>query len=622
MNENKQYLENYTGVSSREILETRVIDYDNPNQVNKSILEDGRDRSNWKEYNKPNWKPNYAANNKKEAKKGVISKFLSNMSRYGLEYGEDVYALMRAIPADPKLLAKDDQMLNQDLFTQLTSNWKKKQNADQNFFEKDLGLKRESLRKLALQPELEDILDVMTNEAIVYDADNAYFIDSFLDEKILGDIKPEVVKQIKESLSTAFLRFYYLLGWKTRAWDDFKRFLIEGVLAYLIIYDDISKPKVIKAIVPLDPLTLTRTFKNGKTYWIQFKGVQGKERTLLDAEVVYITYQETNVINRTSYLERLVRPFNIYRIIEQAQIIWTTTNSQYRTKFTIPTGSMNKVQQAQTLNAAMNRYKEDIRFTSETGELTINGQINMPFNKEYWFADAEAGSPSVEVLGGEGPEMNDNDQLKYFKNQLYKISKVPLSRFDQEDSSTFFGTDITSVARTEMDFGRFINRLRNIFSQIILKPLQLQVALDIPELRQDKYILDAINIQYKSYNVFEELLEQELMQKRVEFIQTMKDSLVDMDANGNDVKFWSSKFLVQKYLKLSDAELELNSKLKEQEKTELSAIDATEVTTENKQELDKDVLLEDKGKDKDKKKKQKSKDSSKEEDNKKKKEEE
>ena len=38
------------------------------NIVNKSILEDGRDRSNWKEYNKPNWKPNYAANNKKEAK--------------------------------------------------------------------------------------------------------------------------------------------------------------------------------------------------------------------------------------------------------------------------------------------------------------------------------------------------------------------------------------------------------------------------------------------------------------------------------------------------------------------------------------------------------------------------
>ena len=69
MNENKQYLENYTGVSSREILETRVIDYDNPNQVNQSILEDGRDRSNWKEYQKPNWKPNYAANSKKEAKK-------------------------------------------------------------------------------------------------------------------------------------------------------------------------------------------------------------------------------------------------------------------------------------------------------------------------------------------------------------------------------------------------------------------------------------------------------------------------------------------------------------------------------------------------------------------------
>lgn len=581
MNDNKKFLEEFTGVSGRDISPTRVVDFDNPDTINE-----GNNVNDWKNTKTTNWKPKYAANNKKLAKKGVISKFLSNMSRYGLEYGEDIYDLMRAIPADPKLLGKEDQMLNQDLFTQLNSQWKKKQNADQNFFEKDMGVKRETLRKLALQPELEDILDVMTNESIVYDSDNAYFIDSFLDEKILGDVKPEIIKEIKDSMSSAFLRFYYLLGWKTRAWDDFKRFLIEGILAYLIVYDNISNPKAIKGIVPLDAITLTRTYKNGKTYWVQYKGIQGKERILMDAEVIYITYQETNVINRQSYLERLVRPFNIYRIIEQAQIIWTTTNAQYKTSFTIPTGGMSKTQQAQTVNSAMNRYKEDIRFSSETGELTVNGQINLPFNKEYWFSEPDdGGAAQVEVLGGEGPEINDNDQLNYFKNQLYKISKIPQSRFDQEGGESFFGTDITSVARAEMDFGRFVNRLRNVFSQIILKPLQLQVALDIPSLRQDKFILDAINIQYKSYNVFEELLEQELMQKRVEFIQTMKDSLIDMDSLGNEVKFWSSEFLVQKYLKLPDVELKLNERLKKEEVLKLSAVGPEETDESIQEEL-------------------------------------
>ena len=101
-----------------------------------------------------------------------------------------------------------------------------------------------------------------------------------------------------------------------------------------------------------------------------------------------------------------------------------------------------------------------------------------------------------------------------------------------------------------------------------MKPLQLQLALDIPELQEAKEILDAIQLRYQSYNLFEEMFEQEVMQKRVEFVQTMKDSLCDMDPEGNEVKFFSSEFLVRKYLKMSDADLKLNKKLSEKEREE------------------------------------------------------
>jgi len=224
----------------------------------------------------------------------------------------------------------------------------------------------------------------------------------------------------------------------------------------------------------------------------------------------------------------------------------------------------------QTLSSAMNKYKEDIKFIGDTGELTINGQVNMPFNKEYWFPENESGSPEIETLGGDGPELNDNDQLKYFKNQLYKISKIPLSRFDQESGETWFGADATSVARVEIDFARFVTRLRNQFAQIIIKPLQLQLALSIPELQDNRQFLDALSLQYKSYNLFEEMMDMQLMQARVEYIQTMKESMIDMDKEGNEIKFFSSKFLVQKYLKLSDADLKLNDKLKQEEIKELN----------------------------------------------------
>ena len=516
-----------------------------------------------------NFKPNYAKEEKKKGKR-TIAKFFSNMARFGMDYDDKVIDNMRAIPADKNFIPKTDQLVNQDLFSHLSSSWKVKSNADKSFFEKDYAQKREALRKLAIQPELEDILDTMSNEAIVYDSDLTYFAEPFIEQQEINMLKKEVQDKLIDTMTTYFKKFYKMLNWKYRAWDDFKRFLIEGIMAWEIVYDNLEKPTQIIGLVPIDPATLTKKFNNNKWYWVQFKGMQGKERQLLDSQVIYIEFQDTKSINRVSYLERLIRPFNIYRIIEQAQIIWTVTNSSFKTKFTIPVKGMNKTNGMQTLNSAMNRYKEDIKFLTESGELTVNGQVNLPFNKEYWFPENDAGSPNIETIGGDGPDLNDNDQLKFFKNQLYKVSKIPLNRFDQESGESWFGTDPTSVARTEIDFGRYVTRLRNVFSQIMIKPLQLQLALSIPELQDNKQILEAISFQYKSYNLFEELMEIELMNKRVEFIQTMKESMIDMDKDGNEIKFFASKFLVKKFLKLSDGDISLNEKYKQEEIDELN----------------------------------------------------
>lgn len=493
-----------------------------------------------------------------------FAKVLTAFSSFGLDYKQDVIANMQAIPADKKLIPTDEQWQSQDLFSQLNA-WKIKSNEDKNFFEKDFAYKREALRKLAMQPELEDILDVMSNESIVYDSDFTYIGQPFIDDNILSDLKKPVAKNIKNSINNSFYKIYSLLNWKKSAWDDFKRFLIEGILSFEIVYDNIKKPTQIIGIVPIDPATLTKQVKDNMIQWVQFKGIQGKERILLDAQIIYIKYQDTGVVTRMSYLERLIRPFNIFRIIEQAQIIWTITNASFKTKFTIPVSGMNKARGAQTVNSAMQRYREDISFNLESGELNINGKSMMPFNKEYWMPENEAGKPEIEILGGEGPDLNDSDQLKFFRNNLYKMSKIPLTRFDVEAGSSWFGTDATNVSRDEINFARFVQRLRNTFAQIIIKPLQIQVCLDIPEINSDKRILDAITFQFNSYNQFEELMEQDLMLKRIEFINQMKDSLVDIDAEGNEVKFFASEFLVKKYLKMSDSDLKLNSKYKQEE---------------------------------------------------------
>jgi hypothetical protein len=389
-------------------------------------------------------------------------------------------------------------------------------------------------------------------------------------------LNEENAERIRNSMDVNFTKLYMLLEWKNKAWDMFKRYLIDGVLAFEITYDNIEDPHFITGIVPLNPATLTKSYEDGEIYWYQFKGIQNRERKLIDAQIIYVKYEDSGVVERTSYVERLIRPFNIYRIIEQAQIIWTVTQSSFKTMFTIPVTGLNKAKGTQTLMMAMNRYKEDISFNSETGELQVNGKMNLPFNKEYFMPENEHGTPQIETLVDQGPMLNDSEQLKYYLGKLYKMSKIPDNRFDKEAQTTWFGSDATQQLRDEINFSRFTERLRNPFTEIMLKPLRISIALSIPDIKNDKRLLEAVSLRFNSYNQFEEMAAIEVDTKRIEFISNMSQSLVTTDSEGNEEPFFSMKFLIMKYLKMSDADLELNEKYKFEEKIESGEAESEE----------------------------------------------
>ena len=503
-----------------------------------------------------------------QKKQGKFSKLLTTLSRYGMTYTDQVLKNMQAIPADRNLQNKEDIGYHQSLYQGWDNSWTPKKEEDKSYSEKALIEKVRVLRKMATQPELEDILDILANECIVYDNDESYIATPFMDTALIQELNEKSAEEIRRCVDTSFYKLYMLLDLKRNAWSLFKRWLIDGVLAFEIVYDDLEHPKSIIGIIPIDPTIITRKVdQDGTEKWIMFKDMVGLERTLLSSQIIYVKYSERDDgVDRQSYLERLIRPFNIYRIIEQAQIIWTTTQASFKMMFTIPVAGMNKARGLQTLQSAMNRYKEEITFNSETGELLTNGKVNQIFNKEYWMPENENGKPEIETLVDNGPQLNDSDQLTYHLNKLYKISKIPLGRFDKDAQATWFGSDPTAVLRDEINFGRFVNRLRATWAEIILKPLRIQVSLSIPDIKNDKRILDAISLRFNTYNQFTEMMEIEIDTKRVEFIQTMHDSLTTQDAEGNDVSFFSEKFLVLKYLKMSEADLELNEKYLLEEK--------------------------------------------------------
>lgn len=553
--------------SLNEVLDGDKTLYDINNMVsdktvlnNNTVNESYTNKNIYSQYNYKQSKP----------KSGKISSILKKFSRYGMVYDKQLQANMMAIPANPDLQNKEDKQLF-NLYSTPNFDWKVKSEEDRAFSEKTLNEKRTILRKMAEQPEIEDIIDIMCNECIVYDSDNNYICKPFIDNAVIQDLNEQALSEIRNAINSNFYKIYMLEELKTNAWNLFRRWLVDGVLAFEIVYDNLQYPKNIIGIIELDPATLTKVYDGTKLMWIQYQGVVGKERKLLDSQIIYIKYTDDGVSTRQSYLERLIRPFNLYRIVEQAQVIWTVTQSSFKTIFTIPVAGMNRAKGLQTLNAAMSRYKEDISFNNDTGELKVNGKVNLPFNKEYWMPENDNGKPEIETLVDNGPQLNDSDQLKYFLSKLYKMSKIPESRFDKEAGTTWFGTDASQVLRDEINFGRFVDRLRYIFSQIIIKPLQIQLALSLPDIKADKRLLDAISLSFNSYNQFMELVEAEVDQKRLEHIQTLKDTFTSTDADGNEVPYFCDKFLIVKYLKMSDADLELNEKLKKEQKQEQSS---------------------------------------------------
>ena len=193
-------------------------------------------------------------------KKSKLASVLGSLSRYGMNYNDDIFKNMKAIPADKILQPKDDPMLQQSLYGQM-NNWRTKSEEDKPFREKSLQQKRDILRKLATQPEIEDILDIMANESIVYDDEEAYVCSPFLNNAVIQDLNEEALSEIRKAVDSIFYKMYLLLGWKNDAWNQFRRYLVDGVLAFEIIYDNLEKPHSIIGIIPIDPATLTRSIQ-------------------------------------------------------------------------------------------------------------------------------------------------------------------------------------------------------------------------------------------------------------------------------------------------------------------------------------------------------------------------
>lgn len=442
------------------------------------------------------------------------------------------------------------------------------------FYDQTYQMRRDFLRKFALQGEIDYVLETIADEVIVND-DLHYF--AYPNTKQLRSIlKPDKGKFIVDEINASYRRIYHMFHFNESndAWHYVKKFLVDGFLAFEIIYSDKKNNKNMAADIigfkELDPITLQpeiRIDSSGKEYkvWIINKGDKQNERELLDTNVIYISWAKTNFVSHFSYCERLIRAFNMLRTLENSRIIWNIQNAQKRIKIVVPVGTESDQIAKSRLRKLEAYYKEDIVIDNMSGEITVNGQPKFSFAKTMVFPSKDGTTTEISEIGIEGHDMNSTEQLKWFWQRFMVESKLPKDRFnmffDGNEMSAI--PDNSNMTREEYRFSLFINQIRDIFQEIVVKPTWLQFSLHNPDFAGNDVIKNALGLEFVEENIFKLAKENSILQISTQIITNLSG------LQGSDGKpVFPMRYLCQKYLNINDDEWKLIDKMRKQEEQE------------------------------------------------------
>ena len=490
--------------------------------------------------NNSNFNTNSAVENK-----GLFSRILRGLSSYGMNYDDMIVRnqVGVGINEDP-YSARGNSMY--DFFSQraVASVLNRKSIP---YLDKAYADKRRILREYSIKDELRDFISSLADECIVYSDDN-----DFCSPKALSNDYPQ---EVQDKYQEYFEKIYNKFGFSDSitAWMMIKDFLIDGYVAVEIIYDD--KKKNIIGFNRLRPETLVPAFEpNIGHLWIQFPEDPQLRRIFLDSQIVYISYSTQNDYSETSYVEGLIKPYNQLKILEQTRIMFNIINATIYQKFTIPIKGMSRQRAEEQIGQLIHDYSEEVEWDDSLGTLTMNGSKHLPYNKQIWFPEGDAGTPNMELMSPTGHDLNDETMLSWFYKSLKRASRIPMNRFEAENGGGNLVTDAAEMTRDEIKFYNFINRIRANFKELIVKPIKLQMLIEFPELKQDERFINEVDIKFNSNQVFEEWKKIGNLAKKSEIVGTL------LGVMNGEKPYFHIEWIMDRIFKLTPEEKAENQK--------------------------------------------------------------
>ena len=416
-------------------------------------------------------------------------------------------------------------------------------------------------REMAMQPEIESAIDDIIGEAICQDDDGKII------KLVLDDLKqPE---RIKTAIKAEFDTVLRLLNYNNMAQDIFRRYYVDGRLNYHVIIDRTKPNEGIKELRYIDPRKLrkVREIKKEKDprtgvemmkvineyYIFNDKVTSGSSQNFGPIGVRITTDSIISVVSGLmdsrravvlSYLHKAIKPLNQLRMIEDATVIYRISRAPERRIFYIDVGNLPKLKAEQYLRDIMVKYKNKLVYDANTGEIRDDRKF-LSMMEDFWLPRREGGKGTeISTLPG-GQNLGELEDVKYFEKKLYKSLNVPISRLEPNQGFSLGRT--TEVTRDEIKFAKFVDRLRNRFSDLFDQALRIQCVLKgICTAEEWLEFKENIHYDFIKDNNFTELKEAELMKERLGLL-----GAVDPYTG----RYFSQAWIQRNVLRLTDDEI-------------------------------------------------------------------
>ena len=429
-------------------------------------------------------------------------------------------------------------------------------------------------REMAMQPEIESAIDDIVNEAIVQDDDGN------TTQIVLDDLKqPE---KIKKAIKEEFQTILRMLNYKKMAQDVFRRYYVDGRLYYHVIIDKDDPTAGIKELRYIDPRKIRKVREMKKTkdertgvelmktvneyYIYNDKVVSGSStnygpvgtRITVDSVIAIVSgLMDSRRAVVLSYLHKAIKPLNQLRMIEDATVIYRISRAPERRIFYIDVGNLPKLKAEQYLRDIMVKYKNKLVYDANTGEVRDDRKF-LSMMEDFWLPRREGGKGTeITTLPG-GQNLGELEDVKYFQKKLYGSLSVPVSRLEPNQAFSLGRT--TEITRDELKFSKFVDRLRNKFSDVFNQALRVQCVLKgICTAEEFDSFKENIHYNFIQDNNFSELKEAELMTNRLTLL-----SAIDPYTG----RYFSQEWIQQNVLRLTDDEIETMNAQIDKEKEE------------------------------------------------------